>query len=131
MIAPKPCTHPAAALDPDALRAADLDERVRTIEEFIVRELSRLLDLPPGRRVDLHSPLHAQGVGSILGLHLGRLLETTLGVGPDVVRLLRDGSVARLAADLALRLDDRPRLTAPGEEPTGEEDALVAPGGAR
>ncbi|GAB3667580.1 acyl carrier protein [Streptomyces sparsus] len=110
------------APDLDALRAADVDERIRVIEQFICRELTRVLDVPPAHRIDPRRPMHTQGVGSIMGLQLKRLLELSLGVEVPVVQVLREDSVAELAAGLALRIDG----------PQGEEpfDA-AAPGGPR
>lgn len=95
-----------SSLDADALRAAGIDERVRAIEEFICHELTRVLDVPPAHRIDPQRPLHTQGVGSIMGLQLKRLLEIALDVDVEVVQVLREESVAELAANLALRLDD-------------------------
>lgn len=106
-----------SALDAQALRAADIDERVRAIEQFICRELTRVLDVPPAHRIDPQRPLHTQGVGSIMGLQLKRLLEIALEVDVEVVQVLREESVAELAASLALRLDD----------PLGEEAVPSAP----
>ncbi|MGP3922546.1 acyl carrier protein [Streptomyces sp. 8N616] len=102
------------APDLEALRNADVDERTRVIEDFICQELTRVLDIPPAYRVDARRPLHTQGVGSIIGLQLKRLLELALDVEVGVLQVLRTESVAELAAKLALLMEDP--LGGPGEE---------------
>ncbi|NLU68559.1 acyl carrier protein [Streptomyces sp. HNM0574] len=90
-----------------ALLAQDIDARIRGIETFVAGELTRLLEVPSAHRVDTSRPLHTQGVGSILGLHLKQLLQLSFGVDIGVVTVL-DDSVAELAAKVALRLEDEP-----------------------
>ncbi|MEE1930429.1 acyl carrier protein [Streptomyces sp. TRM 70351] len=99
--------------DLDALRAAALEERTEMITAYLCRELTELLDVPPAHRVSRSRPLRTQGVGSITGLQVKRLLEVALQVDLHVADILSGDSVSELAAKLAGRLTDRPGSPAP------------------
>ncbi|MFP3992303.1 acyl carrier protein [Streptomyces sp. E11-3] len=102
-----------------ALRAADFELRTRTIADYICQELGRFLEIPPAHRVSASRSLRSQGVGSITALKLRRTLEDALHVEVSAVDLLREITVAEVAAMLAGRLDG----------PTAEQ--LAAAGGRR
>ncbi|NGO68937.1 acyl carrier protein [Streptomyces boncukensis] len=94
------------APSPARLLALDTAERTRAIEEFVAQELAGLLQVPPAHRMNTGRPLRTQGVGSILGLHLKRLLEVSFGVDVGAVSALCEESMAGLATTVALRLED-------------------------
>ncbi|WP_156727222.1 acyl carrier protein [Streptomyces apocyni] len=88
-----------------ALRASDFELRTHTIADYICQELGRFLEIPPAHRVSASRSLRSQGVGSITALKLRRTLEDALGIEVSAVDLLRDITVAEVAALLASRLD--------------------------
>ncbi|MCX5410062.1 acyl carrier protein (plasmid) [Streptomyces sp. NBC_00335] len=93
--------------DLPALRAADTGSRVRIIEQYICQELTETLDIPPAYRINVRRPLRSQGVDSIMAIQLKRKLETALGVTVKAADLLRDDSVAEVAALLCALMPDR------------------------
>ncbi|WP_017973237.1 acyl carrier protein [Actinopolyspora halophila] len=114
------------APDLGELRAADIDERIRRIAEFVCEELTRTLELPPEHAVDPKQPPHAQGVGSIMALRLKRLCESNLLIDVDVMLILQAESISELAARLALRIGDGPATALDPESVRTDDDERVA-----
>lgn len=89
---------------PEQLRAMDLDVLTQIIERYVTRELHHYLDVPPAHRLCAQRPLSSLGVDSLLALLLKRRLESALHVPVRAPQLLRDDTLAQLAAGLAVRV---------------------------
>ncbi|PRW64212.1 acyl carrier protein [Actinopolyspora mortivallis] len=108
--------------DLETLRAADIDERIRRIVEFVCKEMRITLEIPPEEDVDPTQPLHTLGVGSITALRLKRRFELDLLVEMDLVRILRAESVSELSARLALCVEDAPMTASSGTAGTVRDE---------
>jgi hypothetical protein len=92
---------PVAAPDPAVLAEADDDELRSLLDDYVRKELGRVLRLDPEDVVTSGRPLVTLGVGSIMGLELQRRMQAGLLVEISLPRLLRAHSAADLVEYLA------------------------------
>ncbi|MFI5972956.1 acyltransferase domain-containing protein [Streptomyces sp. NPDC051452] len=119
-------TTEAAALDLDALRAADPATRLTLLTDW-VREAAAAMLRTGVDRVPPLKPLNRLGVDSVIGLELRRRVAAVFGAEISVVRLLRGATPADLAADLDDWLTDTPDA-GPGTAPARSAPGAVGPG---
>jgi acyl-CoA synthetase (AMP-forming)/AMP-acid ligase II len=93
----------AVALTRSAVLAAPAHERQTLLEAYFRGQLARLLRLDPAV-VDLHQPVTALGLDSLMTFELKNALEGGLGVTLAVSHFLQGASIARLAAQVLEQL---------------------------
>jgi acyl-CoA synthetase (AMP-forming)/AMP-acid ligase II len=93
----------AAALTRSAVLAAPAHARQKLLEIYFRGQLARLLRLDPAA-VDLHQPVTALGLDSLMTFELKNALEGGLGVTLAVSHFLQGASIARLAAQVLEQL---------------------------
>jgi hypothetical protein len=94
---------PVQVVAPDlaVLAEADADELRRLLDDYVRRELGRVLRLDPESVVTSGRPLVTLGVGSIMGLELQRRMQAALLVEISLPRLLQAHSATDLVEYLA------------------------------
>ena len=99
----------AAATESDhalraALLAADSGERQTIVETYIQNELSRVLRLDASR-IDPAKRLTSLGLDSLMAYELKARIESDLGVGLPMVKLVGGPSISELAAFLVTQVE--------------------------
>ncbi len=97
-----------------ALSSADPEDRRRLIEDYVAREMRRVLQLAP-TELDMRRPLDTLGIDSLMAVELRNRFESDLPVRVKVVSFLEGSSPADLAATLLSQM--------PTEAPAEGEDA--------
>jgi NAD(P)-dependent dehydrogenase (short-subunit alcohol dehydrogenase family)/acyl carrier protein len=88
-------SHGAATGWAERLRAASDESRKEIVGEFLLAELSGVLQISPSS-VPVDEALTQLGLDSLLAVELRNRIEKGLGISVPVVRLLQDSSVATL-----------------------------------
>jgi amino acid adenylation domain-containing protein/thioester reductase-like protein len=98
----KPVTVPD--LDHAALVATDASRRQTVLEEFLQRQVARVLGMDPAR-LRLDQPLDALGLDSLMAIEFKNALESRLKVQLPVSSLLQGPTISGLASQVLERLD--------------------------
>src|SRR5205814_10097288 len=103
----------------EALLAADASERLPLFEAQLRARLAQALRVQPAL-IDPRQPLSELGLDSLMAVELAHDLESGLGVGVPLTRILEGPSLAQLAVELLDQLstttvppDNRPVAAAP------------------
>jgi myxalamid-type polyketide synthase MxaB len=89
--------------DREAILSVPPQQRQSRLEDYLRAQISKVLQLP-AEQFDVHEPLKALGLDSLMAIELKNLVETNLGVDIPAVKLLEGPSIAELAAVLAPQL---------------------------
>ncbi|MFQ5794227.1 MAG: type I polyketide synthase [Candidatus Bipolaricaulia bacterium] len=105
----------------DLLLSLELDERQKTLETYIQKEIARVLQLDPSR-IDLETPLNTIGLDSLMAIELNNRVETELNVTLPMITLIQGPSISELATQL-IELLEEPSST-PDATQTRKANAL-------
>ena len=94
---------PARLLDRESLLALEPAERRATLAAYLLEQLARQLRVESSK-LDGRQPLDAFGLDSLMAVELRNRVETDLRVSVSPSRLLGDGNLDELAAELLARL---------------------------
>lgn len=102
----KPQSKPALVPDLDhaALVATDSSQRQTVLEEFLQRQVARILGMDPAR-LRLDQPLDSLGLDSLMAIEFKNALESRLKVQLPVSSLLQGPTISGLASQILERLD--------------------------
>ena len=114
------------SLTREALFNANDEERERLLLAYATGHIASVLGLGP-EQVDVHHPITAMGLDSLMAVELKNRFEADLEVTVPIVRLLKGPSVSDVSALLLVAMEAEP-LAAPSDP--GAEAALAAVGGA-
>ena len=95
---------PVSDLDHAALVAIDASRRQSVLEEFLQRQVARVLGMDAAR-LRLDQPLDALGLDSLMAIEFKNALESRLKVQLPVSSLLQGPTISGLAHDVLDRLD--------------------------
>jgi myxalamid-type polyketide synthase MxaB len=98
-----PAAQSGAGADREAILSAAPAERQARLEQYLRSQIAKVLELPADQ-FDLHEPLKALGLDSLMAIELKNLVEANLAVDIPAVKLLEGPSIAELAAVLAPQL---------------------------
>jgi NADPH:quinone reductase-like Zn-dependent oxidoreductase len=113
--APAPAPAPREQGGRAAIAAAPPEERPRLLEEYLFRELRRVLGIPAGRALDAGLPLNRFGIDSLMAVELRNRIDADLGVSIPISRILLGAGVTQVARELLdLLAADRPAPAAAG-----------------
>jgi acyl carrier protein len=112
-----------------ALLATEKNQRQSAIESYIQAEIARVLRMDPSR-IDPAKRLTSLGLDSLMAYELKARIESDLGIGLPMVKLVGGPSICELGAYLLSQLDSTASSSAasPGDLPLpipqiqGDED---------
>jgi thioester reductase-like protein len=84
--------------------AAPRSERAAVIEEFVARQVAKVLRIPPGR-LSRDKPLNEQGLDSLMAVELFGVLENHLGVPIPPSQLIENPTIAKASAAITRVLE--------------------------
>ncbi len=87
-------------LDRVSLRAAGPDGQRQAVEAFLRDQVAAVLQIPVAR-LDVHRPLAALGLDSMMAVQLKNQIEDALGIEVALVRFLEGPSIAEIAQVLS------------------------------
>jgi myxalamid-type polyketide synthase MxaE and MxaD len=95
-------SHPQGTQESMLTRAQLLElppaERLPTIEDYLSKQVSRVLRLPVTTEFDVRQPLTAMGMDSLMAIELRTRIHTDLGLILTIKHFLEGPTVAKLAA---------------------------------
>jgi acyl carrier protein len=106
------------------LSSAAPSDRRRLIEDYVAKEMQRVLQLGP-TELDMRRPLDRLGVDSLMAVELRNSFESDLPVRVNVVSFLEGASSADLAAMLLSQLPFAEQGKKEAKEATGDRMARV------
>jgi phthiocerol/phenolphthiocerol synthesis type-I polyketide synthase C len=81
------------------IQDAEPSVRLHVLESYMIAELARVLQLDAGR-LDVHAPLDALGLDSLMAIEYKHRLDTELGVDLSIVGLLDGPTISQIASQL-------------------------------
>jgi acyl carrier protein len=117
-----------------AILAVAPAERLALLEAYMMDLVRRVLRIPASKTLAPELPLNRFGVDSLMAIELKNRIESDLGIGVQVSRILLSESLHKLAAELLELLPHEARAaqstTAPTRSPaTPAPTAVAAKGG--
>ena len=109
--------HGPEATLPHRIRAVPAAERPGIVEAFLLEQVAQVLTWSAAR-LDIHKPVTAFGIDSLMAIELRNRLEVRLGVRVPVVELLRGASIAELGASILRELGTG--QASPTADPSGQ-----------
>jgi len=78
-----------------ALTAAGATERLKIVHDYLRRQLSEILRVPPAK-LELERPLNEQGMDSLMGVELTHRIESQLGISLPASKLAAKPTIQQL-----------------------------------
>jgi acyl carrier protein len=82
-------------LSRSAVMAASVQERIGLLEDYLARQLARVLKIPV-EEMDTSVPLNHLGIDSLMAVELRNRVQTNLGVTIPVAKLLQEPCITEL-----------------------------------
>jgi acyl carrier protein len=111
-----------------ALLATEKSERQAIVEAYIRNELARVLRMDPSR-IDPAKRLTALGLDSLMAYELKARIESDMGVGLPMVKLVGGPSISELAAYLTAQVEATAVSTGTATAPQPAPPAQAPDGG--
>jgi aryl carrier-like protein len=102
-MAPEPETHPSKSWR-EIIRAVAAEKRRDALEAFLKEQLTEVLRLAPGQRLDTNQPLVTLGLDSLMALQLKKQIENRMALDVSVIQFLGRESLDDLVNMLFLNL---------------------------